>query len=598
MSNWKAAITLALNASGAVAGLKAFSGAVGASIAGVGKLKSAIGGVGDVLFKLPQQAAALQGALSSLSLPSRLAGSAETTSVAFRVLIGNAEKSEQVLDRIRVLAAATPFEFPELAGAARMLAAFGEEADSIPDTLKRIGDIAAGTQTPIGELAEMYGKARVAGTLFSEDINQLTGRGIPIIQEFAKQLGVADGEVKKMAESGKITFPMLEKAFSDLTGQGGRFNGMMESIAGTFEGKFSTLTDSINTLMTELGKGINEGLKPVMDELTAQLDSQSGLAKSIGESIGYGIEVGLEAIKSGDGIEFLTEGLKTAAWTFAAAMEKAIKALIPTFSSMVEGVARSIDEDFGDAVKTGMIEAKGLQGYKDDQTWGTSENSFLQTQARDSQSQFADKMSGAMGAVDQRRADKAGDAARDRGLEAYYKAAGPLASRGPEAKAPGTTDVEKSMAEFNAKNEAADLDKWYAEKYGAQTAVPSGAPTPSGVPARSAGRSMQGYSGPSMADAMGEKLAGMGSAGRAQPGAGGRIQGVVSEGSFQYDRRGNKVNLNTRGADRMAAAGTGAARARSAQTSDEGMTRKAAALFIKMFPDLVRDVKTRAAQTP
>ena len=85
---------------------------------------------------------------------------------------------------------------------ARKLAAFGESADSIPDTLRRVGDIASGTQSSISELAEIYGKARIAGTLFNGDIDQLTSRGIPIIQEFAKQLGVTESPAIRVSEPG------------------------------------------------------------------------------------------------------------------------------------------------------------------------------------------------------------------------------------------------------------------------------------------------------------------------------------------------------------------------------------------------------------
>ena len=69
--------------------------------------------------------------------------------------------------------------------------AFGEAADSVPDTLHRIGHISAGIQAPVNQIAELYGKARVQGRLFAEDINQPTGRGIPIIQELAKQFGIS-----------------------------------------------------------------------------------------------------------------------------------------------------------------------------------------------------------------------------------------------------------------------------------------------------------------------------------------------------------------------------------------------------------------------
>ena len=33
------------------------------------------------------------------------------------------------------------------------------------------GDVASGLGIPLGELSEIYGKARVQGTLFAEDLN-------------------------------------------------------------------------------------------------------------------------------------------------------------------------------------------------------------------------------------------------------------------------------------------------------------------------------------------------------------------------------------------------------------------------------------------
>jgi len=52
----------------------------------------------------------------------------------------------------------------------------------------------------------------VQGRLFGEDINQLTGRGIPVIQELAKQFGVSESEVKKLVEQGKVGFPAATRS--------------------------------------------------------------------------------------------------------------------------------------------------------------------------------------------------------------------------------------------------------------------------------------------------------------------------------------------------------------------------------------------------
>jgi tape measure domain-containing protein len=176
----------------------------------------------------------------------------ESTQVAFATLIGDAAKAEETLAKLRKLGAETPFEFPELADAGRKLIAFGEDADTVPETLRRIGDVSAGIQAPVGEIAELYGKARVQGRLFAEDINQLTGRGIPVIQELARQFGVSDSQVKKLVETGQVGFPAIERAFIDMTSEGGKFAGMMAQQSRTTKGLFSTLKDTVNEVFLPL----------------------------------------------------------------------------------------------------------------------------------------------------------------------------------------------------------------------------------------------------------------------------------------------------------------------------------------------------------
>lgn len=67
------------------------------------------------------------------------------------------------------------------------------------------------------------------------------------------------------------------------------------------------------------------------------------------------------------------------------------------------------------------------------------------------------------------------------------------------------------------------------------------------------------------------------------------------KGGVARERSTQRSPLNGRRADRMAAMGTGARRTNAAQ-GGQGVGEKAAALFLKMFPDLVRDIKTTAAK--
>ena len=209
------------------------------------------------------------GAAAGAGFAVRQAADAEKAAVSFKVLLGSAEDAKTVLGDLASFAASTPFELAELRDATRKLVAFGVANNDLLPTLRRVGDIAAGLDIPIGELAEIYGKARVQGRLFAEDVNQLTGRGIPVIQEFAKQFGVSEQQVRKLVESGKVGFKNLEQAFVSLTSEGGKFAGLMDELSGTAAGQWSSLKDEITATARDLGTLLLPTLKEATRELGA-----------------------------------------------------------------------------------------------------------------------------------------------------------------------------------------------------------------------------------------------------------------------------------------------------------------------------------------
>jgi tape measure domain-containing protein len=223
-------------------------GNLGARVAGVGAAVAGIGGIGA----------------AALSWPLQLAANMEQTEAAFTTLLKDQTKAAALLQDLQKFAASTPFQFNELADASKKLLAFGSSASQVEGELRAIGDIASGIGAPIGEIAEIYGKARVQGRLFAEDINQLTGRGIPIIQELAKQFGVADQEVKQLVQDGAISFDNLEAAFKSLTSEGGKFAGGMARQSRTLNGAFSTLKDNLIAAFRPFGEALLPAAKAAL----------------------------------------------------------------------------------------------------------------------------------------------------------------------------------------------------------------------------------------------------------------------------------------------------------------------------------------------
>lgn len=196
---------------------------------------------------------------------------AEQTKIAFETLVGDATEAKKVIKDLIDFAATTPFELPEVRSAGRALLAFGVETDKLKGSLKAVGDISAGIGAPIGEIAEIFGKARVQGRLFGEDINQLTGRGIPIISELAKQFGVTESEVKNLVSKGEVNFGHLEQAFQDLTGEGGKFFDLMEKQSQSTGGKISNLADKFTQIKARIFEAIQPATIAVIDRLGVAL---------------------------------------------------------------------------------------------------------------------------------------------------------------------------------------------------------------------------------------------------------------------------------------------------------------------------------------
>jgi hypothetical protein len=260
-------------------------GGLGAQSGSINSLGGAFTGLAGKIGAAFTAYKVLQAGMGGFTKSLGLASAAETTATAFKTMLGSASAAQNVLSEIKKLGAETPFEFPELANAGKMLLAFGEAAEAIPETLRRIGDIASGVGAPIGEIAEIYGKARTAGTLFSEDINQLTGRGIPIIKAFAQILKEPESAIKKLAEEGKITFPLLEQAFQQMTSSGGQFFGMMAEQSKTSAGMWSTLQDSVNELYLKFGEPLNDAIKPVLTDAIALAGQLTPLVEGMGASV-------------------------------------------------------------------------------------------------------------------------------------------------------------------------------------------------------------------------------------------------------------------------------------------------------------------------
>lgn len=186
----------------------------------------------------------------------RSAGNLEQLEIRFSSLVGSAEEAAKVMERLKRFAATTPFELNDVADAAAGLLAAGFAAESLEENLKILGDIAAGSGGNLGDMVPLFTEIRIKGKAFTQDLRQFATRGIPIIKVLAEQMGVSEKKIFKMAEQGKITFPLIEKALRSMTEEGGLFANQMDKQSRSLFGLFSTLKDTGVFALAELGNAM------------------------------------------------------------------------------------------------------------------------------------------------------------------------------------------------------------------------------------------------------------------------------------------------------------------------------------------------------
>ena len=201
--------------------------------------------------------------------------------IAFETMLGSAQQAKVMISDLANLAATTPFDMKGVVNGAKQLLAYGFAANEITDTMRRLGDVSAGLGLNLQDLTWLYGTTMVQGRLFTRDLMQFTGRGIPLTEELAKQFGVTKDKVSELVTAGKVGFPEVKKAIESLTNEGGKFGGLMEKQSHSITGQVSNIKDTIEMAINDLGTQTEGLMNDALDITSKVIDHW----KEIGEVI-------------------------------------------------------------------------------------------------------------------------------------------------------------------------------------------------------------------------------------------------------------------------------------------------------------------------
>jgi len=242
-----------------------------------------------------------------------IASNIETTTLAFDVMSGSAEKAKNMVAELRVLDAKTPISFTGLADASKTLMGYGVAAKTITPILQRLSDVSLGNEDKFKSLALAFGQVKAAGRLMGQEVLQMVNAGFNPLAEIAEQMAKKFGglsedfmpKLKKAMEDGQISFAMFEQSIERATSTGGRFFGATERSIETSSGQWAKFISDLQTVQIALGEALGPPTIEMITSLGDALDllNQSGAFQGLvisSEAIGMSL-----ALVSGNFIEYM-----------------------------------------------------------------------------------------------------------------------------------------------------------------------------------------------------------------------------------------------------------------------------------------------------
>lgn len=196
---------------------------------------------------------------------------------SFEVLLGSKKKAQKRIDDLTTFAGSTPFTRDEIYQASRTLQVFTGNALSTGKGLKMVGDVAAGTNSDLSDVALWVGR------MYDGMKNHQTiGEATAALQEMGAISGQDRTKLEALAASNKKisqTWPQAMKAFQ-------KYDGLMEkqsdNLGNLMLGVKSFVT---NNVFKKLGKGLGDGISPGLRKFRQWRSENKELIAEMGSGI-------------------------------------------------------------------------------------------------------------------------------------------------------------------------------------------------------------------------------------------------------------------------------------------------------------------------
>lgn len=256
---------------------KSMAGSVSSS---VGSVKNSFSGFKSAISGIPAMLAGIGVALGTKAVFD-YSKNLDQARINWEVLMGSAEKGEEMLSRIQKFAKDTPFDFDSTQKFAQQLKIAGLNGDQLFKTMQVIGDAAQGNVEKAEGIATAYQQMSAKGKIQTEEMNQLLERGIPAWDMLAKATGKSKAELMQMASQGKLlSDEYLPKLVEQMDAT---FGGGMQKQAQTFNGQLDQLEDNLLMLGSRGVAPLRQALTGLMKDINDVFDGKLSVTEMLGK---------------------------------------------------------------------------------------------------------------------------------------------------------------------------------------------------------------------------------------------------------------------------------------------------------------------------
>lgn len=204
--------------------------------------------------------------------------------ISFTTMLGSEQKAGALMDELIQTAARTPFNMTDVTEGAKQLLAYGIQANEVNDTLVHLGDIASGLNIPLGQLVYLYGTTVSQGRMFTMDLRQFMGRGIPMAETLGQIMGKTVSQVQEAVTKGEVGADLVKEAIVKMSSEGSKFGGLMNKQAETLQGRWSNIEDKIDQAINSIGQKTQGIFGTGLDLISSLIENWETLVKVIGSA--------------------------------------------------------------------------------------------------------------------------------------------------------------------------------------------------------------------------------------------------------------------------------------------------------------------------